>query len=78
MNVSSDHFLIVRYFWPLFLASLATPIKQRKCHSLQLGRKKSDQTNYYLTDAAINSFVPISKVSHVKDLGVYIDENLNF
>ena len=53
-------------------------LNNEKCHFMQLGRKKSDQTNYYLTDAAINSFVPISRVSHVKDLGVYIDENLNF
>ena len=53
-------------------------LNNEKCHFMQLGRKKLDQTSYYLTDAAINSFVPISKVSHVKDLGVYIDENLNF
>ena len=53
-------------------------LNNKKCHFMQLGRKQTDQTSYYLTDATINSFVPISKVSHVKDLGVYIDENLNF
>ena len=53
-------------------------LNNEKFHFLQLGRKKADQTSYYLTNATISSFVPISKVSHVKDLGVHIDENPNF
>ena len=53
-------------------------LNNEKCHFLQLGRKKTEETSYNLTNNTNKSLVPISKVSDVKDLGVHIDDNLNF